>query len=400
MLSLSKHLGRAVERLIDGATKMLRQAQHDGLLVFTGLAFVLLAGLLAQPARAQVPNDDIEKRRLLRAEETVTSSTTGCTVQWNCVDERLTGKCIEYHNDQWFEFQPPAAGTWYANVGGQHCRDVRGVQLVVLTGTPCQPATYRILTCTSLGTQDDLFVALPDLQAGQPYLLNVDGYLKDYCNFTLQLSRQARGLPAAVPPATPSTAPDVSRLVALAWTLPDSLPAATTCRVLRREQHAARAHEVAQVPIKRSTLGEPQRAYTHPDTLPAPGLYLYQIVAESEAGPPVLLQQRWVTYSTTRPIMPGTVRADEARLTLPLARYPRRAWLAVYLRDAATGRPLRTLTFANEPGMDNQVYAENWVKEGVRRVAVEIVCKPPKGPTSTDRLVLAIGPAGAGEPHP
>jgi hypothetical protein len=29
------------------------------------------------------------------------------------------------------------------NIGGQRCRDVRGVQLVVLTGTPCQLASYQ-----------------------------------------------------------------------------------------------------------------------------------------------------------------------------------------------------------------------------------------------------------------
>ena len=43
-------------------------------------------------------------------------------------------------------------------MGGQNCRDVRGVPLVVLTGQPCQPATYRVLSCASLGTQDDVFV--------------------------------------------------------------------------------------------------------------------------------------------------------------------------------------------------------------------------------------------------
>ena len=58
------------------------------------LFLLLLADLLAVNALAQVPNDDIENRRRLRSEETITSSTTGCTVQRSCVDERLTGKCI------------------------------------------------------------------------------------------------------------------------------------------------------------------------------------------------------------------------------------------------------------------------------------------------------------------
>ncbi|MEJ7659267.1 MAG: hypothetical protein WKG07_06375 [Hymenobacter sp.] len=256
--------------------------EHNGLLWLT-----------LATAHAQVANDNIENRRVLQPEETITSSTVGCTVQRGCVDERLTGKCIEYHNDQWFEFRPAVAGTYYVNIGGQRCRDVRGVQLVVLTGTPCQPATYRILSCTSLGTQDDLFVPLPNLQAGQPYLLDVDGYLKDYCTFTLQVSGRARGLPAVPPPAVPQSLPAMSRVVNLSWEVPDSLTAARTCRVLRRELHEFRAREVVRIELTANAFSQRRAAYAIQDTLPAPGQYLYQIVAEGEPteGPPVLLRQ-------------------------------------------------------------------------------------------------------------
>ncbi|RZK33041.1 MAG: hypothetical protein EOO57_14025, partial [Hymenobacter sp.] len=94
MLSLPKHLGRFVGLLL-----RRDQPRCFGKLSMTGALF-----LLVSTAHAQVANDNIENRRLLRAEETITSTTTGCTVQPSCVDERLTGKCIEYHNDQWFEF--------------------------------------------------------------------------------------------------------------------------------------------------------------------------------------------------------------------------------------------------------------------------------------------------------
>ena len=79
---------------------------------------MLLAVGIISTATAQVANDNIENRRVLRAEEVVFSSTTGCTVQRNCVDERLTGKCIEYHNDQWFEFTPTISGRYFVNIGG------------------------------------------------------------------------------------------------------------------------------------------------------------------------------------------------------------------------------------------------------------------------------------------
>jgi hypothetical protein len=356
------------------------------------MTFFWAAG--CQLAHCQVANDNIENRRLLHAEEIATSSTVGCTVQRGCVDEGLTGKCIEYHNDQWFEFRPMATGTYYVNIGGQRCRDVRGVQLVVLTGTPCQPATYRILSCTSLGTQDDLFVPLFNLQAGQAYLLDVDGYLKDYCTFTLQVSGTARGLPVVPVPAVPQDPPAMSRVVTLAWQVPDSLTTARYCRVLRREQHEFRAREIRREPLATNTYGQRQAAYSLTDTLPGPGQYLYQIVADGDPtdGPPALLRQQWVAYSQLRPIMPGAVAANVALLELPLARYPRRAQLAVIIRDPASGQVLRRLPLALATAMPGQgrVYAQPWLDAGIRQVAVDITCYPLHGPAFADHLLLPL----------
>jgi hypothetical protein len=383
MLSLSKHLVR-----ISGVMTLATRMRCPGKLSMT-FFFWWLFGF----AHAQVANDNIENRRLLRAEEIITSTTVGCTVQRSCVDERLTGKCIEYHNDQWFEFRPPATGTYYVNIGGQRCRDVRGVQLVVLTGTPCQPATYRILSCTSLGTQDDLYVALPNLQAGQPYLLDVDGYLKDYCSFTLQVSGQARGLPVVPAPAVPQGPPAMSRVVTLAWQVPDSLTSARYCRVLRRELHEFRTHEIGRQPLTVNTYGQRRVAYTLTDTLPAAGQYLYQIVAEGEPadGPPMLLQQRWVAYSLLRPIMPGAVPADAGFLTLPLARYPSRSQLSIIISDPQSGRVLRRLPLALPAGPGKErLYAQPWLDAGLRQVAVAITCYPPRGPAYTEQLLLPL----------
>ncbi|MGI4874979.1 MAG: hypothetical protein ACRYFX_27810 [Janthinobacterium lividum] len=347
-------------------------------------------------AHAQVANDNLENRHVLRVEEVATSTTVGCTVQRSCVDERLTGKCIEYHNDQWFEFTPTQAGTYYVNIGGQKCRDVRGVQLVVLTGTPCQTATYHILSCTSFGTQDDLFVVLPNLQAGQPYLLDVDGYLKDYCSFTLQVSGQARGLPVVLPaPNPPATLPSPSRIVQLSWQVPDSLARATTCRVLRRELHAFRSREIWRGPIERDTYGHLQAAYTFTDTLAAPGQYLYQVVAEADdptAPPPALLKQQWVSFSELQQVGKAPYMVSAAAfLVLPVERYPPGATLQIVIRDPASGRLLRKMPFGpGQPGR-RRVYAQDWVKGGVQQVNVDITYYPPNGPATTDHLVLPLG---------
>ncbi|MFC7666018.1 hypothetical protein ACFQT0_25890 [Hymenobacter humi] len=350
-------------------------------------------------ASAQVPNDNIENRQRLRAEEVVTSSTTGCTVQRDCVDERLTGKCIEYHNDQWFEFTPATSGRYFVNIGGQKCRDVRGVQLVVLTGQPCQPATYRILSCTSLGTQDDVFVTLDSLRAGQPYLLDVDGYLKDFCQFTLQVSTKAAGMPVSYFPPNPTRVlPTASPVVELRWTLPDSLDAAPACRVMRREVHQYRSTEVRLVPVQRDTYGRPVLEYVITDTLPGPGIYDYQVVTtRGDTGPaPVRLRQWWYGYGSGS-TLPGVATANSAVLALPLRKYPAKSNLSVVITNPGNGQVLLSRQLVNQPTnrRQGQLPVRKWQEAGIEKIAVEITCHPPRGHFFTDRLLLVLPPVAA-----
>ncbi|WP_201986214.1 hypothetical protein [Hymenobacter rubidus] len=399
MLSLSKQLYRA-SKSITVAVELLRQAQHDVLFFFICGLLLLLFVTLASTATAQVANDNIENRRRLLLEETITSTSTGCTVQRSCVDERLTGKCIEYHNDQWFEFTPKAAGRYYVNIGGQKCRDVRGVQLVVLTGQPCQPATYRVLSCTSLGTQDDVFVTLDSLRAGQPYLLDVDGYLKDYCQFTLQVSQTAAGMPVSYfPPSPTRLLPTASRVVELSWTLPDSLARIPDFRVMRREIHQYRSTEVRRVPVRRDTYGRAETSYAVADTLPGPGIYDYQVVtSRAENGPAAArLRQWWYAYGTAATMpLPGTTPARDV-VELPLRKYPARARLSVVVTDPASGRVLLAQQLINQPGnlRQGQLPIRRWQEAGLEKISVEITCHPVRGDFFTDRLLLNLPPPAA-----
>jgi hypothetical protein len=359
---------------------------------------LFFALLTAAPGHAQVANDNIENRRGVKLEETVVSNTTGCTVQRGCVDERLTGQCIKYHNDQWFEFTPRRPGRYFINIGSQKCRDVQGVQLVVLTGLPCQPATYRALSCTSLGTQDDVFVVLDSLRAGQPYLLNVDGYLKDFCQFTLQVSGHAAGIPAMpAPPLRAGALPAANRVIQLNWTLPDSLAAAPHCRVLRRELHEFRSTERARVAVARNTLGGVPGTYAATDTLPGPGYYLYQIVADAgpDGQPPALLKQQWVAFSQLNPLLGHPLPVTH--LALPLDKYPPKAKLSVVVSNPATGQVLLAKQLISRSGNDQQNWlpTRKWREAGIEKIAVKIICHPLRGPFFTDRLLLDLPPQAA-----
>ena len=116
---------------------------------------LLLFLALSLPSYGQVANDSVQNRKALLLGETHTSYTAHSTVERRCVDEALTGKCIKYHNDQWFSFNSGDASELFINVSQQRCKDLFGVQLVVLRGEPCRPESYDILSCTSSGTNDD-----------------------------------------------------------------------------------------------------------------------------------------------------------------------------------------------------------------------------------------------------
>ncbi|TGE07537.1 hypothetical protein [Hymenobacter fodinae] len=342
-------------------------------------------------AQAPVPNDDIERRRVLHLNEPITSSTAGCTVQWKCVDERLTGKCIEYHNDQWFEVIPTVTGHYFVNISAQRCRDTRGVQLVVLTGEPCQPKTYQVLTCASLGSQDDVFVTLDGLRAGQRYLLNVDGYLHDYCSFQLTVSDKPQGVPALVPPNVASVVPTVSPIVNLQWTLPDSLVGTSQFRVLRRELTEFRSAERNTQPVRRTTYGAAGVAYTYQETLDKPGRYLYQIVAEgTDSQPPVLVQQRWVAYSHLMPMQRDTALRY---LQVPLGQYKAGAKLSVVATDAASGRVMGNRQIIKQKKIE-QISLLPVVllqQQGVQKVRVRITqTYGPGQPPTSDELTLVV----------
>src|SRR5690349_22039558 len=109
---------------------------------------VAILALLPFIALSQGHNNDIRDRSklVLDAEPTV-SSTAGNTVEWDCLNKRLTQKCLVYHNDQWFTFKVEKAGDYFINNASKNCRDNMGVQLIIIEGNPCEVTTYHILEC-------------------------------------------------------------------------------------------------------------------------------------------------------------------------------------------------------------------------------------------------------------
>lgn len=346
----------------------------------------LMAGLVAFFASGatvfgQVQNDNIEHRKKLSAEEIWVSSTEGCTVQSACVDEMLTGKCVEYHNDQWFEFTPTVSGRYFVNVSGQQCRDIRGVQLVMLTGKPCEVQTYTILSCTSLGTQDDVFVSFDFLKAGKTYLLNIDGYLHDQCRFTVQVSREPKGMPAFIAPPIP--AGNISdKIVKLNWTLPDTLKA-QHFKILRRETKAFKTTEIGEIAVVRDSYGHLVSDYNFTDTLAIAGNYFYQVVAYG-AEMPVMLLQQWQ-------ILPQISQLP-VWLNLPLDKYRNGAKLTILVTEPVSGRVLRIgqIIRKKKDEAQSKLLLNDWQQQNIRKILVRITWQKGAGKAESTETLVTI----------
>lgn len=145
--------------------------------------------------------------------------------------------------------------------------------------------------------------------------------------------------------------------------------------------------------MTRNSYGGRPVAFATADTLPQPGNYLYQIVADAApdgSAPPVLLKQFWVSYSQLNPLRGPLAAAPH--LVLPLRKYPRKAGLSVLVTDAANGRILLNKQLVNQlngPEL-GWISIAQWQAAGIRKVAVGITCHPPHGQFFTDHLLLDV----------
>ncbi len=260
-------------------------------------------------AHAQVPNNQISQRYHLGVDEIpVSSTTTNSSVEWQCINKALTNKCLVYHNDQWFSFTVEKSGLYYINLSAQTCSKKLGTQLILIEGNPCEVKTYRIRKCISKLPREDSFIRADSLKAGVPYLINIDGFLGDECDFAIQVSTKPLGFPLPVPIAAKDTLnvkTELKKEVAkLIWLIEEErAPLIRNFRVLRSSAHDAKGKVVNEQPIRRNTYGAYELRYMLTDTLPGPGVYTFKIFGEQIGSDElVLLTTEYVRYDVETPV--------------------------------------------------------------------------------------------------
>jgi hypothetical protein len=263
------------------------------------LSYTLFTLIISvQLCSAQVVNDQIENRLKLSLNRTLQSETANCTVEWLCLDESLTGKEVEYHNDQWFYFNTNFHDKYFINISNQRCRDQIGVQLVVINGQHCHPETYKIVSCISLATQDDIFVELKDLKIDHSYLVNIDGYLNDFCSFDITVSDKPAELPVNVDPITEAIFTSDAEAITIQWQIPEGDDIGIhSYQIFRKGTGENKHHLIDELEHERDVYGHFKTDYTYVDTLSISGLYHYIIVSASLDGNKTLVRQLSANYS-------------------------------------------------------------------------------------------------------
>lgn len=262
---------------------------------------VFLGTIVSLFAAGQAQNNNFKDRIHLTLDSPLLhSSTAKATVEWECVNKALTNKCLVYHNDQWFYFTLDKPGDFYLNIEGQKCRDKRGVQVLIIEGNPCETSNYRILECVSRGLQNDVFIPLQSLKAMTSYLVNVDGFLGDYCDFNIQIATKPLGLPLNYnrKDTLEVKAIQKGKLVEIRWVVPkEKVDLYSSFKVYKKKSSDARTALNREMIIERNTYGQPVLQYSFLDTLVAQGEYAYTVFGiHKETMIPIMVSENKINY--------------------------------------------------------------------------------------------------------
>jgi hypothetical protein len=300
---------------------------------------VLVSVALSWTLEAQVPNNNIINRLHLSVDTpAIISSTANASVEWECINKSLTNKCLIYHNDQWFDFSVPTGGVYYLNISSQQCKQNYGVQMVVIEGNPCETRSYKVLACLSQIRQDDVFIKLDSLKPETLYLVNIDGFLGDHCDFQIELRTKPAGLPLKAEGGITQVSQE-TRFVRIGWDIDqDSIRWFEMFKVYRRRGSESKAVMVDEQNVGRfNAYGFPVLHYETQDSLPAGGIYSY-LVYGIQAGTlvPILLSARKINYDA--PHVRAAARPQ--RIINLKVSYPDKANFELIVYDVKAGATL------------------------------------------------------------
>jgi hypothetical protein len=332
--------------------------------------FLALALVVNLELAGQVSNNSISSRtELILDAPGIHSTTANSSVEWACVNKSLTNKCLIYHNDQWFHFTPQTNGKFFLNISSQQCRDLQGIQVVVIEGNPCEIKTYRILKCIPKVFQDDVFIELDSLKANTLYLVNIDGFLKDFCELDIQLGSKPNGLPlqSTDRDALKLKAEVNKQLVQIQWHVDQRLHDQISHFELYRLKLGKVKSELRSILYtNNNSLGSYNENYSYQDTLIESGKYQYKVIGiEKETQNRLLLDQ--IGIHAKSDAMPRKYKA----VPLPLS-FRKKGDVEISIINPDNDKLLAAFTYEYVSPESFYINLANFVDNGVKRFWVKV----------------------------
>jgi hypothetical protein len=226
-------------------------------------------------------------------------------------------------------------------VSGQNCKQLQGVQMVIIEGDPCKTSSYLLKKCIPFTDQSDFFVKLDSLNPDTEYLINIDGYLGDRCAFDIAFSSTYHGVPIddRTLPGQALTINAVDSVIQLQWAVHDSLSFSIRQFYVYRKNAKEKSALLIAMPNVHNALGAAEKNYSVTDTLRLPGEYTYSIYG-STSNDMMLLLREGVKYPL-QPQRPARSKSSKRQIEYFM---PQDASVKVDVLDNSTGKRLFSTT--------------------------------------------------------
>jgi hypothetical protein len=211
-------------------------------------------------------------------------------------------------------------------------------------------------------------VELENLEPGKEYLLNVDGYLHDFCSFEMELSLTPLGLPAVQKIQLDASDYVQNDTLKYFWTTPDSLLGTITSYNLhRRKSNEFKFTFLKNFPTKKDAFGEVKKEFQYREILEREHTpWAYKLVAETSGESFIADEFSAREYRRSPEKM-------HYRIPVEIA-FMEKAELSLKLVDYLMGVVLEEKTINYLPGDYKPVYFDvgEYIELGVKRFHLEI----------------------------
>ena len=153
---------------------------------------------------------------------------------------------------------------------------------MVFTGKLCKTESYNIVSCNSPATAEDFYYKVSRPIPGIAYFMIIDGYLGDFCDFTIDVSDKANGLPIEKKePLALGAIEETEGIVELRWAYQPDTADVSQFSVIRTGKTDVKQR---QFPLAANSRGGVTSEYLMKDTLTEYGTYAYDVYLVDRNG--------------------------------------------------------------------------------------------------------------------